>query len=671
MSGDALDTVDLAGEWTLRGWRQNDWLLGLTPERGKVSTADIGPIGAAVPGSVRGALVAAGIVPDPYRATDSRASEWIENRHWTFERAIPASILADRLADPAVRIVLEADMLDGEGVVLVGETVVGEFADAFVRQRFDLTDALDGDGDGDTLTIVFTRVPDALGQNGWTSRIRDWKPRFSFGWDWTPRIVQLGIADGMRLRVGPDWRLEDAVVAAAVDGAGEGEVGVDLRRCALPADAAVELTVTDAAGAIVASSSVEGDRHTLPVPRPRRWHVRPTAEQELYTVRVEVRAGGRRQAASRQVGFRTLEWRPNPGAAPDADPWLCVVNGREVFLAGVNWVPVRPDHADLDDEEIRARVRQYRDLGFNLIRVWGGARAERPAFYDECDRLGILVWQDLPLSSSGLDNEPPSDAPIVDEFRRIAADYVTALGHHPALALWCGGNELTRVTAPAVPGAPLTIDHPTLREAGEVCAELAPRTRYVATTPSGPRFEASASEFGQGLHHDVHGPWEFGGGEDEWDAYWASDDALFRSEVGVAGASGADLLATFGLLPVDTDDARLRTLWTHSSGWWLAGFDARDRAEPVPLWLQSSAERQARMLTVALSHALRRFPATGGFMLWMGHDTFPCAVSLAIVDFWGRPKPAAAALQRLLGLHGAELSSAPRTSSHRISSPQE
>ncbi|MDL9978723.1 glycosyl hydrolase 2 galactose-binding domain-containing protein [Microbacterium sp. ASV49] len=658
MSAEHADTVDLAGEWTVRGWRQNDWLLGLTPERAKVSTADIGPIRAPVPGSVRGALVRAGIAPGPYRGTDSRASEWIENRHWTFERAIPAESLKDLLAGPDDRIVLEADMFDGEGVVLIGETVVGEFADAFVRQRFDITDSLDRDGD--LLTIVFTRVPDALGQNGWTSRIRDWKPRFSFGWDWTPRTVQIGIADGIRLRVGPDWRLDEAVVNAAVNGTGDGTVAVDLRRCTLTAGATFEVSVIDVSGTVVASeSAATGDRHTLSVPRPRLWQVRPTAEQALYTVRVDVFAEGRTQTTTRQVGFRTLEWRRNPGAAADAEPWLCAVNGREIFLAGVNWVPLRADHADVSDTEVRARVLTYCDLGFNLIRVWGGARAERAAFYDECDRLGMLVWQDLPLSSSGLDNEPPSDASIMDEFRRIAADYVTTLGHHPALALWCGGNELTRVTAPAVPGSPLTIEHPTLRAAGDVCADLAPGTRYTATTPSGPRFEASASEFGQGLHHDVHGPWEFGGDENEWDAYWAADDALFRSEVGVAGASGADLLDAFGLLPHGVDDAQLRAVWTHSSGWWLAGFDARDSDVPVEQWLHASAQRQARMLSCAFEHALRRFPTTGGFMLWMGHDTFPCAVSLAVIDFWGRPKPAALAIGGLLDQFGAALSSAP------------
>ncbi|MCI0158062.1 hypothetical protein KNO15_15280 [Leifsonia shinshuensis] len=659
MTADSADTIDLSGEWTLRGWRQNDWLLGLTPERAKVSTADIGPIPAPVPGSVRGALVRAGIAPSAYRGTDSRASEWIENRHWTFERAIPTATLRESIAGTDERIVLEADMLDGEGFILIGETVVGEFADAFVRQRFDITDSLGRDGD--LLTIVFTRVPDALGQNGWTSRIRDWKPRFSFGWDWTPRTVQIGIADGIRLRVGPRWRLDEVVVNAVVEHTGDGTVTVDLRRCELPAGVAVELSVTDGSGTVVTSESgAAGDLRTLSVPRPRLWHVRPTAAQALYTVLIEVRAGDQTQSTSRQVGFRTLEWRRNPGAAPDADPWLCVVNDREIFLAGVNWVPLRADHADVSDADIRARVRQYLDLGFNVIRVWGGARAERPAFYDECDRLGVLVWQDLPLSSSGLDNEPPSDAAIVDEFRRIAADYVTTLGHHPALALWCGGNELTRVTAPAVPGAPLTIEHPTLRAAGEVCADLAPGARYVATTPSGPRFEASAAEFGRGLHHDVHGPWEFGGDEEEWDAYWAADDALFRSEVGVAGASAADLLEAFGLLPDGLDDDRIRALWTHSSGWWLAGFDSRDRHVPVKLWLDASAQRQARMLVIALERALRRFPATGGFMLWMGHDTFPCAVSLAVVDFWGRPKPAALALRNLLDECGANLSSARR-----------
>lgn len=203
-----------------------------------------------------------------------------------------------------------------------------------------------------------------------------------------------------------------------------------------------------------------------------------------------------------------------------------------------------------------------------------------------------------------------------------------------------------------MPGTPLTVEHPALAAAHDTFAERDPGRRYVATSPLGPRFDAAASEFGRGLHHDVHGPWEHVGSLESWREYWDADDAVMRSEVGVSGASPMDLLEHFALVEDDElsgTEARseLRQLWTHSSGWWLAQFDASDPDQPIVKWVDESQQRQAVMLQYAAASALERFPRCAGFVVWLGHDTFPCAVSLSLLDFWGRPKPAAKALQDL------------------------
>lgn len=652
----------LDGEWTLRGWRQNDWELALTPERAKVQNPDVGPVAATVPGSVRGALLAAGIAEDPARGEQSRLSEWIENRHWSFSRPLPPEAATWLEAHPEDRIVLRGPGLDYAGTVLVDETVVGEFAGSFTPHEFDLTDAVRAGGQ--TLTIMFTNVPDGLGQNGWTSRIRDWKPRFYYGWDWTPRIVQTAITEAPVLEFAlAGASLEGLVVRSSYDAATRrGLVTVDVSGCRLDApearDASLEVAVAGIRRSIkIGEAEADADASgmvTLAVDDPALWHVRPRGEQPLYPVTVTLRTfeGTELDRAERRLGFRELRWTPTEGAPEGADAWRCVVNGAEVFLAGVNWVPIRPDYADLADEEYRIRLTSYRDLGFTLVRVWGGAAAERPVFYDLCDELGLLVWQELPLSSSGLDNEPPSDDAYAAEFAAIARSYALRLGHHPSLVLWGGGNELTRVPAPAVPGPPLSLEHPALAAAGRALAAADPGRRYVATSPTGPRFEADAREYGLGLHHDVHGPWEFTGTDDEWQAYWDGDDSVMRSEVGVAGASPLDLLAHFGLLDAP-DRAALRQRWTHSSGWWLTRFDAADAAQPIDEWVAESADRQADLLARAARATLARFPRCAGFVVWLGHDSFPCAVSLALLDWWGRPKPAALTLGELFASHPA------------------
>ncbi|PZF80040.1 hypothetical protein C1I92_28050 [Jiangella anatolica] len=642
-------TKDLAaGAWTLRGWRQNDWELARTPERAKVSVPDIGPIPVAVPGSVRRALLASGEIPDPVVGRNSRASEWIERRHWTFSTTLPADVLAEARRRPGARAVLVCEGLDHAGQVFLGDIEVGAFRGSFTPYEFDLTEALAGGAD--QLSIVFTDVPDGLGQNGWTSRIRAWKPRFNYGWDWTPRLVQTGITEPPRLEIRDGGVLDPVAVRTRYDAStGAAALLVSVAVPAAEPEQRIEVSVDGPGMSATRTVPVaDAGTMTIDVTGVLEWRVLPRGPQALYAVRVRLLSGtgSTDDLYETRVGFRQVEWHAAEASPPEAEPWLCVVNGEPLFLQGVNWVPIRADYADVTPEDYRSRLLAYRELGVNVLRVWGGSGLETETFYRLCDELGMLVWQELPLSSSGLDNAPPADAEFAAELAEIAVSYSARRSHHPSLVLWGGGNELTAVTAPAVPGTPLGEDHPALAAAGAAFRRADPDRRYVATSPTGPRFEADEREFGLGLHHDVHGPWDHTGDLVSWQRYWDSDDAVLRSEVGVAGASGFELLEAFGLLPSGLPDADLRRLWTHSAGWWLRDFDRRPPG-PVREWIAASQARQAHMLAYAARATKARFPRSTGFIVWMGHDAFPCAVSLALLDYRGDPKPAALALREV------------------------
>lgn len=631
-------------EWQLRGWRQNDWELARTPERAKVRVPDVGPVPAAVPGSVRGALLAAGLVPDPTVGTQSRASEWIEHRHWSYSTTVSDEVVEH--ARSGRRVILVCGALDHAGAVLIDETEIGRFRGSFLPHEFDLTDAIAAGSR--ELSIVFTDVPDGLGQNGWTSRVRDWKPRFNYGWDWIPRMVQIGIPEA------PVIEVRDAAVLDRVDV--RAELDPATGACVLhvtaltPPDRGFTLELTIDGPGVAMRHELRGDGGIsirLDVSGAREWDLFDSDEGvSLYEVCLRLRSahGVIEDTVNRTVGFRSIEWTHPQDAPPDAEPWLCLLNGRPIFLQGVNWVPIRADYADVTAEEVRARLIAYRDLGVNLLRVWGGAALESDTFYRLCDELGLLVWQELPLTSSGLDNHPPYDAEFAEEVARIAESYAHRRGHHAALALWGGGNELTMVSAPAIPGMPLDDRHPALAAARAALARADPGRRFVATSPMGPRFEAHEAEFGLGLHHDVHGPWDWPGDVESWEDYWDRDDAVLRSEVGVAGASGAQLLREHGLVADGLAFDELRELWTHSSGWWLRDFDRWAGGTDIAEWIGSSQRRQADMLAYAARATKSRFPRSTGFIVWLGHDAFPCAVSLALFDYDGRPKPAAAAL---------------------------
>ncbi|MBI2297386.1 MAG: hypothetical protein HYU66_00290 [Armatimonadetes bacterium] len=664
--------------WTVSGWTPELWRLVRTMEIGVTPDAEVAPIPAPVPGSVQQALRDAGLLPDWNVGLDARLCEWVENRHWIYETDLP-----DDWLQPGCTHRLVCLGLDYCGSVWLNGHEVGGFVGTHRPHAFDLTEHLAESGN--RLRIAFDLPPRWLGQFGWTSRVKEWKARFNYTWDWIPRLVQVGIWDAIALEVSDGRELGALSVRTGVDAGGgwlaiRGEVAagegdrVAIRMTSVGSDgAAGEPGLVWAGRPRPAPTASAGGRPTgegagptavsvgpaelasglrlnhLPVDR---WWPNLEGEQPLYrlTVSLTDSLGTEHDRIDRRVGFRAIDWSTTEGAPEGADPWLCSVNGRPVFLQGANFPPILPNFADCTREHYRTRIETYRDLGANCLRVNGCGFLERDWFYDLCDELGILVWQDAPLSSSGIDNYPPEDPQCIADQAAIFEQYIARRGHHACLLLWCGGNELLRVdeTGRTVP---CDLSHPLLKRQSEVVAEHDPGRRFLPTTPQGPRTWASKEEFGQGLHWDVHGPWKPWDDLTEWAAFFAADDALFRAETGSPGTCSAELIRRYAgdlpVLPVSPES----DLWRRGSTWWIeaAQFEAEHGTPPETLeaYVAWSQARQARALSLVVGACKDRFPRCGGILLWCGHDCFPCAANTSILDFEGNPKPAALALREI------------------------
>lgn len=644
-----ITRTDLSSlDWTLSGWTPHLWRLMQTIELGETPTAEIQGFAAKVPGSVQSALLQAGLIPDWNVGTNWLQCEWVENRHWIYETVIPAAMLRE---GKVARLVCEG--LDYRGEIQANCATIGTFVGTHVPHTFDLSPYI---GQGDLkLRIIFDLPPRWLGQFGYTSRVKEWKVRFNYTWDWQPRLVQTGIWAPIRLEVGDGCEIGALKVVAdadVADGAGSLRVGG---------------RVDAAEGCEVAVRLAQGDtvvrEERLPAPLFNAggvawrgldvdlWWPNLEGAQPLYRVDVTVhRDGCEVDSRSRTVGFRHIAWEPCEGAPKGADPWLCVVNGRRVFLQGVNFPPVLPNFADATYERYHKLLALYRDLGANIFRVNGVGYLETETFYDLCDEMGVLVWQDMPLSSSGTDSDAPTDDRSIDEMGAILRSFIERRQHHASLLLWCGGNELQKPNADGL-SVPLGLDHPMLARFRDIVQEFDPTRRFLATTSTGPRFYAQPEDFGKGLHWDVHGPWKAAGGLDEWDEYWAGDDALFRSETGAPGACSADVIRQYagGLDPMPVTPGSL--LWRRPLTWWIeeGQFAVEHGRAPETLeeYVDWSQDRQARALSTAVGTCKARFPRCGGIMLWCGHDCFPCPANTSIIDVHGDPKPAALALREI------------------------
>ncbi len=258
-----------------------------------------------------------------------------------------------------------------------------------------------------------------------------------------------------------------------------------------------------------------------------------------------------------------------------------------------------------------------------------------------------MVWQEFPLSSSGCENYPPVREEFIEQLCEVARDYVRRRSHHASLFLWCGGNELTTVKDLEGNIYPLTESHPALQALGEAVASESPGISYLPTSPSGPVFCATEASVGKGLNHHVHGPWDRCSSEEEWHRYWTQDDALFRSETGVAGASDAALIRRYAgemtVLPISLENP----YWKHTSAWWVQPQLAGDtQGDALDDYVEKSQKRQADFLAFAIGQCKNRFPRCSGFLIWMGHDCMPVGSNTSIINYDGRPKPAYHAIKK-------------------------
>ncbi|EIQ01388.1 hypothetical protein OpiT1DRAFT_05964 [Opitutaceae bacterium TAV1] len=678
-----MATLDMTRlQWTLSGWRPHAWKLGRSMETGWGLRCDIGPVAARMPDSVQANLLRAGLLDDWNFGVNSRKAEWVEHYHWEFatEFEWPAGV------DPsAVRLV--AECLDYSGWILVNGREVAVFSGAMVSHEISLG-AVFRTGARNCLSIIFDCPPPVCGQIGWTSRTRYFKPRYSYGWDWCPRFVPIGVSGSLSLDFSGPPRFELVRVRSSLaEDLRQGcvEVCVAIDAGAMATDSRngnagengggigeVCVRIVDEAGGRLLCAESFPARARETVIRMDRLNVEPwwpngEGAQPLYALQVSVVGvdGGVLWERRRRIGFKRIEWRSCEGAVAGALPWVCVVNGRPVFLQGVNWTPVRLDYlGDCSGERARL-LDSYQELGCNLLRVWGGGCLEPEDFYDGCDERGLLVWQDFPLSSSGIDNWPPEEAECIAGLADVARGLVRRIRHRVSLLQWCGGNELQGGPDGARTGVgrPVDCGHPCIHILDIIVSEEDGDHRFIPTSPTGPRFMADRAEFGRGLHHEVHGPWGSSGFLDmaDWCDYWEKDDALFRSEVAGSSPASVEIILKYAAgMPVWPPDKSM--WWMHSSAWWIrsdrlapylggtdgaAGGERAARQNPEGILVRYVGDEQrehAESIAIAAGACKHRFPRCGGFLAWMGHDSFPLPINTSIIDFDGGRKQAFAAL---------------------------
>lgn len=659
---DRIVVLDLCKlDWRVRPYHPNEAWFGRAWEQEPQEALEYP---ARVPGDVAGDVFRAQGGPHPYSELNSRAYEWTSARDWLYRAGFDAPPLDGRRAR------LEFGAVDYSCTVWLNGREIGRHIGASDAFWFDVTDALVEDQN--RLQVLVDAAPPEPGQIGRTSEVRTWKPRFAYGWDWNCRLVPLGIWRPVRLILHEGIWIEDLWwrQQLAADHSRADVTLIATVRCDASVHARVvaELLAPES-GTVAAQSVLEmplsGGPNEVRVPlgleSPELWWPNGYGAQPLYTASVRVEADGRSPVERRlRLGIRDIRWIRTEGAPEESLPYTPVVNGRRIYLRGFNWSP--PDNLhSFAEPKFRPLAELAARCNSNILRVWGGAPVPRGAFFEACDELGILVWQEFCQSSSGIDNRPPTDDAYIRVVLREAPGIIRRCRPHTCLAAWSGGNELMDDN-----WVPLDARHPVLRELGLLVAEMDPDRLYLPTSASGPCAGPSLDKLGQ--MHDVHGPWLYAGPVEHY-RLWDGVDALLHSEMGCAGAANLSTVREYipedKLWPPDESNP----MWVYHGAWWINRVQIEELFGPIAdieTFITASQYMQAEGLRYACEAARRRKWRCAGTLIWQLEEAYPNTSCTNVVDYALRTKPAFCAVRAAyaplsvsakyagLGWHGKE-----------------
>ena len=376
------------------------------------------------------ALHDAGLIPDPYFGRNEYDLRWICERDWTVSRSF-------ELTDTNVDLLLSR--LDTVVTVRVNDRIVLEAQNAFRDYRIGLADV--GVVGANTIAITF-HSPVAAGRA--LQDAHDFelpissncpipfgnflrKPACDFGWDWNIALAPFGIYDDVLIAPSSAPRVER--LAIHQDHSRDGvDVIVDVHTVNYDGPVTLELD-----GQTVTGTAVQGVcTLSLHVADPNLWWPAGQGDQPLYDLKVTAGPA----VETRRLGLRQMELVTEQDAFGLGFKFR--VNGRDVFCKGANWIPADALAGRITDAKTRALLQSAVEANMNMVRIWGGGRYEPTSFYDTCDELGLLVWQDFMFAC----NLYPSDRAYIAEVKAEIRDNVARIHHHACLAVWCGDNEL-------------------------------------------------------------------------------------------------------------------------------------------------------------------------------------------------------------------------------------
>lgn len=411
----------------------------------------------AIPASVYGILVRAGRIPDPYYGENQYDAFAVSEMDYIFEHIFSAE---EELLN-CDKIYLRFRGIDTVSDIFLNGAPIGKTENMHRTYEFDVTQQIRA---GENTISVYIFSPAAYirrmqekeklwGVNSTTEgfpHIR--KAHYMFGWDWGPSLPDMGIWRGVEL-VGVRGGRIESVYVRQEHSRGNVKLTFDTKLAdissqnlhmdiSLMSPDGAEFLISEKCEEVKNGNIKDGSVKVSPVCNlncPLLWNVRGYGKQNLYMAKVMLFDGGEPVDMQEfNIGLRTVEVCRNKDKDGSGEEFCFAVNGTKIFAMGANYIPEDQILSRRSPDRTRELLKSCASANYNMIRVWGGGFYPDDYFYDTCDKLGILVWQDFAFACAVYN----ADTDFCNNVKQELIDNIRRLRNHASLGMWCGNNEI-------------------------------------------------------------------------------------------------------------------------------------------------------------------------------------------------------------------------------------
>lgn len=406
---------------------------------------------ATVPGTVHTDLFNNKLINDPFASDEETRQQWIGNESWQYQTTIEVD--ATTLNHDEVDLVFYG--LDTYAEVWLNGTKVLDANNMFRTWRISSKPYLKV-GKNQLMVLLKSAYNEGLNalkqlpiqlvndndRGEFKTSVFTRKAQHHYGWDWGARFVTAGIWRPVEIQAWSKARIENIRYSQLNQSKKEANFNATFSINSTENQQGT-ITLSDENGKAFAVKKVilnKGDnRQTVPftISNPKLWWPNGMGKPNLYTLKATLAVGNKKTTDVQQIGVRTFEVIQAPDSIGQS--FLFKVNGIPTFMKGANYIPLDHFLPRVDANHYKKAVAKAKEANMNMLRIWGGGVYEDNKFYEECDKQGILVWQDFMFACSFY----PWDKAYFDNVKEEAIQNVIRLRNHPSIALWCGNNEIS------------------------------------------------------------------------------------------------------------------------------------------------------------------------------------------------------------------------------------